>query len=368
MLKKKKDKKALGPRFSFKALYRQKNGFELPFNINDTSPVPRPAGDNLFAWMEFYLYKEVVGIESKHTARAKAYDLHKLMAFFDFSADMQAIGLWDKALTASLVTALEREYETASVYRIFATITNFVKFLILHEIIKPVDNPTEGIRLQDQELPPPKGVQLIATGRAKASYLSSAKMYDLLMTAAQYFIDKKDPANKRDRTMPYRDAAIVALLYNTGLRVEELCSITLSQMDMIPDGGMWLRNVKCKGKKTRKSYVKEEAVLVLLDYIDKERGENPGFMFQSWRGNRLNQPDIWRIVKNIALKAQGGLPAGVIIDIHPHSLRHERGYNLKQAGLGDATVAEQLGHRGTGQVARYSRRTEEDEANLLKDI
>ena len=272
------------------------------------------------------------------------------------------------AFTAAFVSALEREYEISTVYRTFATVTNFVKFLILHEIIKPVDNPTDGIRLQDQELPPPKGVQLIATGRAKAFYLSSAKMYDLLMAAAQYFIEKKDPANKRDRTMPYRDAAVLALLYNTGLRVEEVCSITLSQMDMIPDGGMWLRNVKCKGKKVRKAYVKEEAVAVLLEYIEKERGEEPGFIFQSWRGNRLNQPDIWRTVKNIALKAQEGLPAGVIIDIHPHSLRHERGYNLKQSGLGDATVAEQMGHRDIGQVARYSRRTEEDEAKMLKDI
>ena len=132
--------------------------------------------------------------------------------------------------------------------------------------------------------------------------------------------------------------------------------------------GCRIRNVKCKGKKVRKAYTKEEAVAVLLDYIEKERGEEPGFIFQSWRGARLNQPDIWRIVKNIALKAEQSLPAGVIIDIHPHSLRHERGYNLKRAGLGDATVAEQLGHRGTGQVARYSRRTEADEAKMLKGI
>jgi integrase len=142
----------------------------------------------------------------------------------------------------------------------------------------------------------------------------------------------------------------------------------MSQLDRIPDGGRWIRNVTCKGKKARKAYIKEEAVIVLLDYIEKERGEEPGFILQSWRGNRLNKPDIWRIVNKIALEAQNGLPAGVIIDIHPHSLRHERAYNLKQAGLGDSTVAEQLGHRGTAQVARYSRRTEEDEAKMLKNI
>ncbi len=356
------------PRFRFKSIYHKETATVLPFSVEDKTSVVRPEGDALVNWIRFYLYKEVIDIESKHTARAKAYDLQKLLVFFEHSFLHQEIGLWDKAFTASFVSALEKEYETSSVYRIFATVTNFVNFLILHDVIKPIDKPTEGIRLQDQELPPPKGVQLLATGERKAFYLSSQEIYELLMAAAQTFINTKNSANKKDRTMPYRNAAIIALLYNTGLRVEELCSITMSQLDRIPDGGMWIRNVKCKGKKVRKAYAKEEAVTVLLDYIEKERGEEPGFIFQSWRGARLNQPDIWRIVKNIALKAQERLPAGVIIDIHPHSLRHERGYNLKQAGLGDATVAEQLGHRGTGQVARYSRRTEEDEARMLKGI
>ena len=365
-MKKQSDEKK--SRFSFKGLYCRKDGAVLPFDLEDRTPITQPERKYLFDWMKFYLYKEVLGIESKHTARAKAYDLHKLLEYFEFFFGHQKVEHWDRAFTASFVSSLEKEYETSSIYRIFATVTNFVNFLILHEIIKPIDNPTEGVRLQDQELPPPKGVQLLATGKQKAFYLSSAAIYDLLLSAANSFIDKKDPANKKDRTMPYRDAAIIALLYNTGLRAEELCSITMSQLDSIPDGGMWIRNIKCKGKKKRKAYVKEEAVSVLVDYIEKERHDKPGFIFQSWRGNRLNQPDIWRILKNIALKAQESLPDGVIIDIHPHSLRHERGYNLKKAGLGDATVAEQLGHRGTGHIARYSRRTEEDEAEMLRKI
>jgi len=361
-------KKGIKPRFSLKALYRAGKKAAFPFDLEDSTPVPRPEGDDLFEWMKFYLYKEVLGIESKHTARAKGYDLQKLLVYFDVSFGHQKIERWDKAFTASFVAALEKEYEISSVYRTFATVTNFVNFLILYEVIKPIEKPTEGVRLRDQELPPPQGVQLVAEGKQKAFYLSSQEIYDLMMGAAKSFIEKQDPKDRKDRTMPHRDAAIFALLYNSGLRVEELCSITISQMDRIPDGGIWLRNVKCKGKKVRKAYVKEEAVTVLLNYIETERGEEPGVIFRSWRKNRLNQPDIWRILKKLASKAQENLPAGVIIDIHPHSLRHERGFNLKKAGLGDATVAEQLGHRGTGHVARYSRRTEEDEAEMLKDV
>ena len=82
-------------RFSFKALYREDEGTALPFDFNDKSPVPRAEQDVLFNWIRFYLYKEVIGIESKHTARAKTYDLHKLLVFFEFSFGHQKIGLWD---------------------------------------------------------------------------------------------------------------------------------------------------------------------------------------------------------------------------------------------------------------------------------
>ena len=356
-------------RFNFKSLYQGKTDIAFPFDLNNVSPLNRTLDYDLLEWMRFYLYKEVLGnIESKHTARAKAYDLHKLLSYFIFTFGDQQIKHWNKVFTASFVDALDNEYEIPSVYRIFATVTNFVNFLILYDVITPVDRPTEGIRLRDQELQAPKGIQLIATSKNKAFYLSSQEIYDLIMEAAKSFIEKKNPEDRKDRTMPYRDAAILALLYSSGLRVEELCSITMSQMDRIPGGGMWLRNVKCKGKKVRKAFVKEEALIILLEYLEKERGETAGFIFQSWRGNRLNQPDIWRILNKLAVKAQENLPKGIIIDIHPHSLGHERGFILKKAGLGDATIAEQLGHRGTGHVARYSRRTEDDEAEMLRDI
>jgi len=350
-------------RFRFKKLYAKRNA--LPFDINTAVPVLRPETDNILDWIKFYLYKEVIGINSPHTARAKAYDLHKLLAFFEFT-QCQSISSWDKALTSSFVKALEKEYEVSSVYRIFATVTDFVNFLIIQEVIKPKDNPTAGIHLREQELPPPQGVHLL--NKTQTVKLTSQEIYELLLSSAQSFVDEKDPGNKKDRTLPFRDKAIVALLYNMGLRADEICSLTLSQLDRIPDGGMWIRNVKCKGNKVRKAYLKEDAEEVLLEFIENERGWEQGFVFQSCRGQKLNQPDIWRILQKIAKKTQLRLPPGTVIDIHPHSMRHERGYNLKKAGLGDAMVAEQLGHSGTGQVARYSRRSEADEADVLKDI
>jgi len=360
-------------KFKFKSLYSRANkedGTLARLLFLGTQDLPReePTNDDMLKWIRYYLYKEVFNIESKHTARAKAYDLHKLIKFFEHTYGDRSIRRWDKAFTAAFISALEDEYGISSIYRIYATVTNFVNFLILREVIKPIDNPIAGIRLQSVELPAAKGVQLLLKTKLLTS--DSKEMYNLLMAAAQTFIDNKDPQNRKDRTCPRRDAAILALLYHTGLRGEEVCSITVSQMEMIAGGGMWLRNVKCKGNKVRKVYVKEEAVALMLDYMEKERGpqREPPFIFRSWRRQKLSPSDIWRILKRIARKAQESLPPHMTIGIHPHSLRHERGFNLRMAGLGDALIAEQLGHSGTGQVARYSRRSEKDEANMLKDI
>jgi integrase len=156
--------------------------------------------------------------------------------------------------------------------------------LILHEVIRPLDNPIKDARLRSQELPAPQG---IIPSRDDV-HLSSKDMYSLLMNAAQSLIDEKDPTDKKNRKMPYRDAAVIALLYYTRLRADEVCSIEMSQMTRTSRGGIWIRNIQCKGRKVRKAYFKEAGVTIYNNYIKTERGEGDGFVFKSWRGKRLN--------------------------------------------------------------------------------
>ncbi len=155
------------------------------------------------------------------------------------------------------------------------------------------------------------------------------------------------------------------------MRCDELCGLTFKQMEIdTSTGGYWFYNVKCKGKRTRKVYLKKKASEHLLNYVNSdERTEKSAFIFQSFSGKRLNQADIWRILNRIILKAeQLFLPKGHKIFATAHSFRHERGYNLKKAGHGDAFVAQWLGHKDTRQVVRYSRRTEQEEAEMLEKV
>lgn len=359
--------------FRFKDLYKKTRGKKrpLPFNVQPGGKTAKPDSLDLLEWINCYLRREVIGVESTHTARAKLYDLHKFLVYFHHIHPEGDIKFWDKALTASFVEALEKEYEVSTVYRIYKTISNFSNFLIVTRTIYADESPVRGIKLPEQELPPPKGVQVISNERLEAPYFKSEDMFEILLKTAYSFARNTD--RKNSRACPFRDIAIISVLYHTGLRADELCSLTMSQMDIYSkSGGCWFRGVKCKGKRIRKVYLKAEGLQHLMDYIKYERGEDSGFIFLSWRGNRLSQVDIWRIVKRITDRASINLSEkhkeSLKIVAHPHSFRHERGYNLKRSKQGDAFIAEHLGHADTNQVRRYSRRSEDDEVEILEEI
>lgn len=222
------------------------------------------------------------------------------------------------------------------------------------------------IKLQEQELPPPRGMQVISDVSLEGPHYSSKEMFEMLMKSAKTFIEEKNR-----RTRPLRDIAIISTFYYTGMRCDELCGLTVKQMEIdTSTGGYWFYNVKCKGKRTRKVYLKKEAAEHLLNYVNSdERMEKSAFIFQSFSGKQLNQADIWRILNRIILKAeQLFLPKGNKIFATAHSFRHKRDYNLKKAGHGDAFVAQWLGHKDTRQVVRYSRRTEQEEAEMLEKV
>ena len=151
-----------------------------------------------------------------------------------------------------------------------------------------------------------------------------------------------------------RDEAMLELLYATGMRVSELISLNLEDVDL--DGG----SARCLGKggKERVIPIHAGAVAALEFYIEEAR---PVFvkptsstaLFMSRRGSRLTRQGFWVILKGHAKRA------GLDGRITPHTLRHSFATHLLRGGAPLRHVQELLGHASITTTQIYTHLTSE---------
>ena len=148
-----------------------------------------------------------------------------------------------------------------------------------------------------------------------------------------------------------RDTAILALLYSTGLRREELVSLELEDFS----GGV-LR-LTGKRNKQRTAHVVNGALAALNAWL-AVRGLAPGSLFLAIRkGGKIcegfkDAQAIWFIVTKRALEAG-------VQDISPHDFRRTFVSDLLEAGADISTVSKMAGHANVQTTARYDRRPEQ---------
>ncbi|HIE05226.1 MAG TPA: site-specific tyrosine recombinase XerD [bacterium (Candidatus Stahlbacteria)] len=138
--------------------------------------------------------------------------------------------------------------------------------------------------------------------------------------------------------LTFRDRAMLEVLYGCGLRVSELISIKLSDLNL-KEG--FLRVVG-KGDKERLVPVGERAVAAIQAWLEKgrlkvARGSNP-FLFLNHLGKHLSRMGAWKIVKKYVVKA------GVKKRVTPHTFRHSFATHLIEGGANLRAVQMMLGH------------------------
>lgn len=145
-----------------------------------------------------------------------------------------------------------------------------------------------------------------------------------------------------------RDAAMVELLYATGMRVAELTGIDLNDIDLAA------RTVKVHGKGDKERVVPfgAPAAKAVAEWLERGRGEleakNSGrAVFLGARGGRINQRQVRQVVHEQARLA--GVP-----DIGPHALRHSAATHLLDGGADLREVQEMLGHSSLATTQRYT--------------
>ncbi len=165
--------------------------------------------------------------------------------------------------------------------------------------------------------------------------------------------------NAPDTTTPYglRDQAFLELFYASGLRVSELCSLTLQQVDL--DNG-FLR-VYGKGSKERVVPMGSKAVAALHRYLDSGRpafvkAKTGSAVFLSERGSAISRKTVWLLIRNHARTA------GITKPVKPHLLRHSFATHLLTGGADLRAIQELLGHSDIATTQIY---TTVDSARLL---
>ena len=218
-------------------------------------------------------------------------------------------------------------YRDTTTARKGASIKAFFGFLSENNII--TEDPTESIGSP-------------RVGRTLPKFLPEEEVTSLL-----------DTAYKSGTNEGHRDAVIMELLYATGLRVGELVSLNMQDVDLSES------YIRCmgKGSKERIVHLYPKALEELRRYLKHARVALIGHrrtepsLFVNHRGERLTRQWVWTILKTYAQKA------GIQQNITPHTLRHSFATHLLQNGASLRHVQELLGHSSISTTQVYTHLT-----------
>jgi tyrosine recombinase XerC len=284
--------------------------------------------------MQFVTYLKIERNYSQHTVDSYELDLSDFVKFLaDENGTLPPIEDVDHLTIRSYLANLqERHLARSTVVRRLSSLRSFYKYLCRHGYLDT--DPTSA-------LSSPK-IQ-----RRLPEFLEISEV-ELLLSAPD-----------RNDIIGLRDQAILELLYTTGMRVSELLSLNLPDIDMVNA----IVKVRGKGKKERIIPIGGPAMSALNEYI-KRHSELAGdksiqAIFLSERGNRI--PDSKSIGRRITKYAQS---VGIKKKITPHTFRHTFATHLLNAGADLRSVQELLGHTNLSTTQIYTHVT----ADRLKKV
>ena len=192
---------------------------------------------------------------------------------------------------------------------------------------------------------PPDRIELAKVGERSLDLINSEELKRLF----------SGPDTKTLKGM--RDIAIFELLFSTGLRVSELCS--LSREINLKDDEL---SVRGKGDKVRVVFISEKAKKALEDYL-KARKDMDDALFVNHSvasPTRLTPRSVERIIQFYAIKA------GISKKVTPHVIRHSFATDLLRNGADLRSVQMMLGHANISTTQIYTHVTDSELRNIHK--
>lgn len=197
---------------------------------------------------------------------------------------------------------------------------------------------------------------LMSEGKVKSNIFSdiSSPKLDKPLPKFLYFeeLDSIFESINTNTTLGKRNMAILELLYGTGIRVSELCNLTLSDFDFFNNNIIVLG----KGRKERYLPIYENIKNALEDYFSSSRlellakNQDPTslYAFLNYRGGQLSPRGVRKILDQITNNA------ALNIKMSPHMLRHSFATHLIDNGADLRSVQELLGHENLSTTQIYT--------------
>ena len=271
---------------------------------------------------------------SKNTEEAYRNDLSQLIKFIEGEASKNSeMPAWEhfdrQAMLRYMLQLKDQGYASTTLARKIAATKSFFKFMTDEHKIQ--QNPTENIAS-------------LKVGRSLPKPISVTQARRLLEEAAK----ENTPEAKRDKAM-------LELLYASGMRVSELVSLNVGDIDIA--GGF----VRClgKGNKERMIPLYPRATQSIDQYLKEARPHIAGAkvaetaLFLNVRGERLTRQGLWQILKSYAKTAR------IEVEVTPHTLRHSFATHMLNGGADLRMVQELLGHANISTTQVYTHLTSE---------
>ncbi|MGC9359344.1 MAG: tyrosine recombinase [Anaerolineae bacterium] len=280
--------------------------------------------------------REAIELFLQTLAEEKGYASNTIVAyrndlgqFYGFEIENHQRDTWDQVTKEDLVSYVrwlreEQEYAAATVARKVAAVKSF-----FHHLRDKGDIPAD----------PTEKLHSPRVRKGTPVSLSEAEVRELLQAPLQ-----------GNGARSLRDAALLELLYATGMRVSEIVSLDVDQVDLER------RSVRCPGKNRHRARVLpfyRRAGETLRTYLVEGRPQllrNQGetALFLNHRGQRLTRQGLWLIIKRYVKQT------GIETSVTPHTLRHSFARHMLNGGADVHEVQGLLGHANVSTTQVYT--------------
>ena len=257
---------------------------------------------------------------SANTVASYMRDIHQFAEYMEERGE-PIEGSTQETISGYLQWLSDNQKSPATISRALASLKSMFLFALNNDRI--AQNPVVNIKVEKAE----KKLPQILTGREVELLLKQPKLTDM---------------------KGCRDKAILEVLYATGIRVSELISLDISDVNLL---GSFIHCAN--GMKSRIIPLYPEAVDALKEYISNARPKmiavkTETALFVNIAGERMTRQGCWKIIKSYQSMAR------IKKDITPHTLRHSFAAHLLENGADLHSIQEMLGHSDISSTQVYA--------------